>query len=270
MFFWERGWGMIRRMIQHTDKPASLEGKWHFGRDVPTYDFLKYDDGTPIQLAEALDAIVFYLENDHFLQWEAVVCRELGLPLTIRQKQALASLIDFNDRPGEQRVLYIDDIPRPKLPWYEVVRRIAPRLLLGTFKTFEVYEETMLEGWPGLAEAVERHAGDLSLPAGCSEPLEVIPAELRHRLWLQNCLDALSGLGQEEELTLTNEQEHDRVDWLIEALRKHKDNSAFLDLTVTEMLKSLEMPARDTPVFIQLMQEKLDLPSTDARIVDYL
>jgi hypothetical protein len=257
-------------MPQHTDKPASLEGKWHFGKDVPTYDFLKYDDGTPIRLAEALDGIVFYLENDHFLQWEAVVCRELGLPLTTRQKEALASLIDFNDRPGAHRILYIDDIPRPERPWYEFVRRIAPRFLLGKFKTFEVYEETMLEGWPRLAEAVERHASDLSLPAGCSEPLEAIPAELRHRLWLQTCLDALGGLGQDEELTLTNEQEHDRLDWLIETLRKHQDSVGFLGLTVTEMLKSLELPARDTPVFIRLMQEKLGLPSTDARIADYL
>jgi hypothetical protein len=257
-------------MPQYADKPASLEGQWRFGSDVPTYDFLKYYDGTPMRLGEALDGIVFYLEKDHFLQWEAVVCRELGLPLTVRQENALASPIGSKERPGEQRVLYIDDIPRPRQTWSEFVRRIAPRFALGTFRTFEVYEETMLEGWPRLSEAVERHAGGLSLPVGCSEPLEVIPAELRHRLWLQTCLDELCGLGQEEELTLTSEQEQDRLDWLIEALRKHKGSMAFLGLTLTQLLKSLELPARDTPVFIRLMQEKLGLPSTDARIADYL
>ena len=36
------------------------------------------------------------------------------------------------------------------------------------------------------------------------------------------------------------------------------------------MLESLELPAKDTPVFIRLMEEKLGLPSTDARIADYL
>ena len=257
-------------MPQHADKPASLEGKWRFGKDIPTYDFFKYDDGTPVRLGEVLDVIVFYLKEGHFLEWEAVVCRELALPLTARQEEALGSLIDFNDRPGEQRILYIDEIPRPKRLWYEYVRCIAPRFLLGTFKTFEIYEETMLEGWPRLAGAVARHGGDLSLPAGCREPLEVIPAELRHRLWLQTCWDELSGLGQDEELTLTNEQQQDRLDWLIDVLRKHKDSVAFLGLTVTTIFSWLEMPALDRPVFIRLMQEKLDLPSTEARIADYL
>lgn len=46
------------RNAQYADKPASMEGQWHFGSDVPTYDFLKYDDGTPTRLSEALaDAV---------------------------------------------------------------------------------------------------------------------------------------------------------------------------------------------------------------------
>ena len=71
-------------------------------------------------------------------------------------------------------------------------------------------------------------------------------------------------------MTLTNEQEQDRLVWLIDALRKHKDSVAFRGLSVTEILRSLELPAPDTPVIIRLMQEKLSLPSTDARIADYL
>ena len=44
---------------------------------------------------------------------------------------------------------------------------------------------------------------------------EVVPAELRHRLWLQDCFDDLSGLGQEEDLTLDDPEQHYRIDEFI-------------------------------------------------------
>ena len=64
-------------------KPACLEGKWHFGSDVPTYDFFEHrslDD--PADREEIIENVIESLERGEFLVWEAVVCDELGWPLT--------------------------------------------------------------------------------------------------------------------------------------------------------------------------------------------
>jgi hypothetical protein len=114
-----------------TEKSASLENEWTFGPEVPTSDFFEHRDvRRESDLEWLVNDLIYALERGDFLRWEAVVCQELGLPLTERQRQAVGELLDFNDEPDEGRILYIDGIPRPDRLWYEVVRLIAPHLLV--------------------------------------------------------------------------------------------------------------------------------------------
>ncbi len=75
---------------------------------------------------------------------------------------------------------------------------------------------------------LEEHGQELSLPEEVSSLLDLFPHDLQHRLWLQTCFDALSGLGQEEELTLENEGQQHRVESFIERLRDHQDTVHYL------------------------------------------
>lgn len=258
-------------MSKDADTPACLEGLWSFAKAVPTYDPLQYFD--PRQghsLQGAVYDFVNAIQGNDYLAWEAVVCQELGLPLTARQRRELEGLIDFSEGTGDDRVLYINDVPRPSRLWYDVLRAIAPHLLLDRFRTADVQYEVVLEGWPGIAAALKEHGADLSLPEGVQEPLGVIPDELRHRLWLQSAFHELSGLGQEKELTLVNTEQQDRIDWFLEKLRGCRQSVEFLGWTLEAMLEILILPPNDSPVFCRLMAEKLGLPSTKARITDHL
>src|SRR3954468_9221874 len=118
------------------EKSASLENEWEFGPDVPTYDFFEHRDvRAESDLEWLVNDFIYALERGDFLRWEAVVCQELGLPLTERQRQAVGELLDFNDGPDGDRILYIDRIPRPGRLWYEVVRTIASHLPVDHYRT---------------------------------------------------------------------------------------------------------------------------------------
>jgi hypothetical protein len=85
--------------------------------DVPTYDYLEHIDlDDPGDVDQALDNLIDAIKTGYFLQWEAVVRQEQGLPLTRKQKRILTSLISFGAEEDD-RILYIDEIPRPKEPW---------------------------------------------------------------------------------------------------------------------------------------------------------
>jgi hypothetical protein len=181
-------------------QPAPL--RWEFDPDIPTLDFL--EDG-PLEdtwkLQEAVENFVSWVEEGQFLTWEAVVCEEQGLPLTAAQQKALRSLLNFNDDENDE-IHYIDEIPRPSEPWHITLNHIAPHLLIEPFRTFDVQEEVKSDGWERIMTALEEHGQGLSLPPGVASYREVVPADLRHQLWLQYCFNDLSGLGQEEDMTL--------------------------------------------------------------------
>jgi hypothetical protein len=249
-------------------KPASM--RWEFDPDIPTHDFL--EDGPPAdtwKLQEAVENFVWWLETDQFLTWEAVVCQEQGLPLTAGQKKALGGLLSFNDEEDDQ-VLYIDETPRPSEPWHTILNRIVPHLLIEPFKTFEVPDEVRLDGWNQIVTALDAHGQGLSLPAGAASHREVVPADMRHRLWLQYCFDVLSGLGQDEELTLANEDQQDRIDWFIGRLRQCKESIAHFGLTLESLLARVVLPDEDRPIFVRMMQEKLGLGSAQEPIAGRL
>ena len=254
-----------------TEKSASLEHKWEFGPDVPTYDYFQQRDVCDVSDLEWLvDDLTDDLERDHFLQWEAVVCQELSLPLTERQRQAVNVLLNFGDGADEDRVLYIDGIPRPDRLWYEIVRTVAHHLLLPQFRTSEVHYAVTTDGWKDLVAALERHGEGLSLPEGVEHPIEVAPAEERHKLWLQSCFGVLSGLGQEEELTLREPEEHYRAGEFIASLREHKESVDFLDLTLEKLLQVLVLPPDDEPILVEMMKKELGLNSLQDRIAERL
>jgi hypothetical protein len=253
------------------EKSASLENEWEFGPDVPTYDFFEHRD---VRAESDLEWLVndfnYALERGDFLRWEAVVCQELGLPLTEGQRRSVGDLLNFGDETDEDRVLYIDGIPRPDRLWHEIVRTVAPHLLVPQFKTSEVHYAVTTDGWKDLVAALEQHGEGLSLPEGVGHPVEVVPAEVRHRLWLQACFDQLSGLGQDDELTLGNEEQQDRIEWFVRDLREHKESVEFLDLTLEKLLKVLILPPHDEPIFIEMMKKVLGLASTHDKLAERL
>lgn len=260
---------MSKKKRQPTpERPGPI--RWEFGPKIPTDDFFSgrnLDDIFDVE--EAVENFIFEMEEDRFLTWEAVVCHEQGLPLTRQQQAVLSELINFGD-PDDEQILYINEIPRTTEPWYDIFRKIVPRLLVEPFRTFDTHTEVQCDGWGNLVHCLGKHGGGLSLPQGVTSPVEVIPAELRHKLELQSCFDALAGLGQYEELTLQREAEQDRVDEFIDSLRACKDSVAYFDLTLDSLLTRVILPDRDKPIFVQMMQTKLGLKSATDRIGDHL
>src|SRR5262245_40743085 len=219
-----------KRKKPAAQKPAPM--RWEFDPDIPTHDFLEegpLDDTWKLQ--EAVENFVWWVEEGQFLTWEAVVCEEQGLPLTAAQQKALRSLLSFNDEEDDE-ILYIDEIPRPSEPWYVILNKIVPHLLVEPFQTFDVQEEVKSDGWHRIMTALNERGQGPSLPPGVASYREVVPADLRYKLWLQYCFNDLSGLGQEEDMTLADPEEHYRIDWFIDHLRECKESVAHFNLTL--------------------------------------
>jgi L-rhamnose isomerase len=108
------------------------------------------------------------------------------------------------------------------------------------------------------------------LPPDVASHKEVVPADLRHKLWLQYCFNDLAGLGQEEDMTLEDPEEHYRIDWFIDHLRECKESMAHFGLTLDSPLARVSLPDRDKPIFVKMMQDKLRLNSSQEPITNYL
>ena len=180
-----------KKKIQSTKRPAPI--RWEFDPNIPTHDFIEEEDALDDGLDDTVRYFVDWLEDGRFLAWEAVVCEEQGLPLTAKQRKALRSLLSFNDEEDDE-ILYIDEIPRPSEPWYVILNKIVPHLLREPYRTIDSHGEAESEGWNQIVTALREQSQGLSLPPGVESPEEVVPAELRHKLWLQFCFTNLSGL----------------------------------------------------------------------------
>jgi len=150
------------------------------------------------------------------------------------------------------------------------LNKIVPHLLIEPFRTFDPHQEAKSAGWERIASALEEHGQGLSLPPGVASYKEVVPAELRHRLWLQYGFDMLSGLGQQDDLTLANEEQADRIDGFISRLREHRESVEYFGLTLESLLNRVILPERDRTLFVKMMQEKLGLSSAQEQIADRL
>lgn len=237
--------------------------------NVPTYDYLeKRNLDDPGELHWIINDFIDDIERCYFLRWEAVVRQEQGLTLTPKHEKLLGELVSFGNR--QERILYIDEIPRPTEPWYEIVRNIVSKMLVEKVDTTGMYFDGVFEDWPRLAKCIEEHGHDLSWPEGVASPLDIVPVSLQHRLWLQACLDALVGLGQEEELTLENERQLYRLKWFIDDLKKYKESVQFLDLTLETLLTIVTLPPKDETILVQTLLKDLGLPSMQTQIADVL
>ena len=243
-------------------------------RDVPSDDVL---DGLDLadagHVSQAIHTLVWTLEKGDFLVWEAVMREEQSLPLTRAQRQALGGLLSFADEDEdeeeeeeEERILSIDGCGRPTEPWYESVRRVAKHLLVDPFETFAVHYDWVTQGWRQLESAIREHAGPLSLPPGAASPIEVVPAERRHRLALQACFSPLEGIGQQDDMTLGDDRERWRVDDFIEQLRSSADSVDALGLTLERLLRVLVLPPRDRELLVGEVSSRLRLASTEEPI----
>ena len=221
------------------ERPLPLN--WEFGPNVPTYEFLG-SQRPEDYLSEWVESFIFSMEQGEFLYWEAVIAQEQGLRLTRQQKAALSEIFSLGDSQGAE-ILYINETPRPSEPWHSILNKIVPHLLIEPYRTFDVQWDAQCEGWGRLVQCLNEHADGLWLPSGVSSPVEVVPVELRHKLWLQDCFDALSGLGQDEEPTLENEEQRQyRIDDFAEGLREHNDSVQYFDLTLDSLLDRVSVP----------------------------
>ncbi len=248
-------------------QPAPL--RWSFDSSIPTEDFFEGQPLTDIwNLQEAVDNFVYWLEEDRFLTWEAVACEEQGLPLTAQQEKLLNSLLHFGDAEDAQ-ILYINELARPSEPWYVILNKLVPHLLIEPFRTTDGHYDVHSDGWPRIMTTLEEHGQGLSLPSGVTSFREVIPPDLRHRLWLQYCFDILGGLGKTNDLTL-DEEDPWRVDEFILRLRETKESVAYFGLTLESLLTWVHLPERERLVFVKLMQAKLGLRSVQESIAERL
>lgn len=236
--------------------------------DIPVYDFFS-DHDLNHDIDECIENLIFDFKSGYFFIWEAVVREEMGLPLSKRQEEALDELLGFSDDGGP--ILYIDETPRPKAPWYEIIRKVVPELIVDPFKTFEVYNEVYGTGWPAIVDCLENYASELTLPEGVSSPIEVISPEIRHKLWLQYCFDSLGGLGQDEDLTLEDEEQRLwRIEDFIDSLKEFRESVVFFDLTLERLIKLLIMRPKDEKILIETLQHELGIKSVSDKLGDVL
>jgi hypothetical protein len=255
---------------KNTSVRKTAQMRWTFNPNIPIHDFFEegaLDDTWNLQ--ESVDGFVDWLEEDRFLTWEAVVCDEQGLPLTPKQKRAFGSLLNFNTDEDNQ-ILYIDEIPRPSDPWHVILNKIVPQLMIEPYRTFDCHEDVKCDGWQRIITALRDHGQGLSLPRSVESAEQVVPAELRHKLWLQYCFNDLGGLGQEDDMTLEDPEEHYRIEEFIDQLREYKESVAFFGLTLESLLHKVIMPAKDKPIFLMMMQHSLDLGSAQELLADRL
>jgi hypothetical protein len=205
----------------------------------PLFEEPLEDEG---DVEDAMEAVLDYLESGAFLTWEAVLSEEQGLTLSRAQREALEDLMSFSGEPDE-RVLYLNGVPRPTEPWYASIRKIASALLVERFDTSKSHFGSTTEGWPMLVEAIEDNASSLSLPPGVALPIEVVSEPMRHALWVQSCFSTLEGLGQAPHLSL--KEQPTRVADFLEALQQVRDSVAFLGWTLGQLLDVVVLPPDD-------------------------
>jgi hypothetical protein len=256
--------------LDESETDEIVTGKVGSNLEIPAYDFFEdIDLRDTDDLEILLEELQIAFERDYFLFWEAVSKMEAGEPLSQNQREVLAKFIT-SEIDEDERILFIDGIPRPTEPWYEIVRKVAPHLLIEPFETFTVYEEVLYNGWSDLNEWLEDYAVNLSLPEGVKSPIEVIPDQLRHRLMIQYCSDSLYGLGQEDAMTLQKDDQHYRIEMFSEALREEIESVRFLDLTLEKLLEMVILPKKEREIFVRLMLKELKMPSEKDRLAEYL
>ena len=200
-----------------------------------------------LTLHEAVEHFVWLLEQRKLLAWEAVLRDEQGLVLTQAQAHELGQLVSFSE--DDDVTLWLGDDPRPTEPWYDTLRALAPLLVVPRFVSRTMYYDGATTRGAELLRAVQAHARELSLPPGCTRPIDVLPRELWHRLELQSTLAALAGLGARDReggiSSLADDGVAGRIDEFFAALDAHAKTMAALGWSLADLLALIELPADD-------------------------
>lgn len=232
--------------------------------DKPTYDFFETPPQSEFDLEEIVDNFIFSLEMGYFAMWEAIICQEENKELTPFQKKHLKQLIGFGVTENEP-ILYIDEQARPNKKWYEIANEIAERIVQGRRATCEVYGTLAYEGWQNLRNAIQKYGKKLSKPKGIKAPINVIPENIRHHLEIQEALDGLIGLGQMEELSLSNPEQSFRIEELINDLSEKISSVKYFKLSLEKIVTEfIELKEEDCILLEEAMIKKLGLKDRKA------
>ncbi|MFC1707635.1 hypothetical protein ACFL59_12610 [Planctomycetota bacterium] len=220
--------------------------------DAPTENLIGSADlGDGNDVEQVLEDVMDALEDGYFLRWEAVIADENDLALTRAQREALERVIGVGDEDDdeleiEEGIRWIDERPRPSEPWYCTVQKVAAALLAeGPFDTAMIRSRVVTEGWPELVAAIEEHASALWRPPDLKSPVDVVPVDLQHKLWLQSCFFELEGLGQPGVAPLHTKDESWRLPAFVEALEECRDSVEHLGLTLERLFDLIVLPPAD-------------------------
>jgi hypothetical protein len=242
--------------------------------NIPTEDYFQYKDlNSHSDLESLVNNLIDDLKFGYFLQWDAVIKKEQGLILSTRQQKAFDGLIHFGDEDDEvedDRILYIDGVARPNKLWYEIVTIVTSHLVVDKLTTYDAHYEVITEGWPRLVESINEYGKGLTLPQAISSPLDVVPADVQHRLWYQYCCDPFLGIGQHDVPCLSDQSSHYRFDIFIERLNEYKESVDFLRLNLERILSILIFPSKDKEIFKRTIMDELGINSLKEPIIEFL
>lgn len=262
---------MGKKVIDMTKKPKNAKS---VAENIPTEAYFQYNDlNSHADLESLVNNLIDDFEFGYFLQWEAVIKNEQGLTLSSRQQEALDGLIHFGDEDDEVEddiIFYINEVARPNKPWYEIVEMVTSHLVVDKLTTYDAHYEVITEGWPRLVESINEYGRDLTLPQGILSPLDVVPADVQHRLWFQYCCDAFLGIGQQDVPCLSDQRSHYRFDMFLERLKEYKESVDFLKLNLERILSILIFPSKDKKIFKRIMMDELRINSFKQPIIDFL
>ena len=146
---------------------------WDFGPEVPVLDFFESFD-----LSEAVENFICDMEKDEFRTWEAVIREEQWLTTMPVLIDLAGELIGLDEPDEDDPVHYINEIERCNEPWYVLLLRITPHLLIERIRTEDAHDDLLLSGWPRIPACIEQRVRGLSLPEGVHRPLDVVPEVL--------------------------------------------------------------------------------------------
>ena len=225
-----------------------------------------------------LHLFVQLVDNEHFLLWEAELCRRQGLPLSKRQLERLERALYFLQKdealdymlsggsldenyPSSGRLVRDENNwPCPQRPWYDYAKELVDKVLVDTLTVNSpVYHHLFAQP---LCEAIIGMSDYLSVPEEVEDPLEIVPIEKIVRLQFQGCLtpliDALCVVEYEDssvtEITTLVETTFDR---LIDATLIQNIEW----ITFNKIVEMVKMPKLVKDIFTKVAKEQFNLKS---------
>ena len=225
------------------------------------------------------------LWTDHFLLWEAELCRRQSLPLTKYQQtrlekalyalgkdealEQMSTLKTINAPTEIFEAFELDEYnwPCPQKPWYEYARKLLDYLLIDklTIDT-PVFHHTFANDFlKSIAVATDY----LTLPEGCELPLEIAATDKWCKLVLQSCLtplmDALCVVEYED-------SDEDEITNLVEITFDNLKSNPLIEnkewITFNKIVEMVEMPKVVKDIFTKVAKEQYHMKTGDERLIE--